>query len=303
MKIALLQINPTVGDLAGNAQLIADAAARAQRSGAELAVTPELALAGYLPRDLLLSAGFVARCWAIAADLAKTLAGGPAVLVGLPEANPSDEGRPLFNTAVLMHRGELGQRFRKSLLPTYDVFDEDRCFDPNRGDGILEFCGRRLGVSICEDVWNDRDFWTRRRYHFDPIQELAQSGAQAIINLSASPFAVGKYRLRDRMLGAMAAKHGVPVLYVNQAGGNDDLIFDGRSSAFAADGSLVARGRAFSTDVVIVDLDRETAQVDAGDAVPEREIWDALVLGTRDYLRKCGFKSVVLGLSGGVDSA
>src|SRR6185436_9041795 len=158
-------------------------------------------------------------------------------------------------------------------------------------------------ISICEDVWNDRDFWKRRRYHFDPIQELTQAGARAIINLSASPFEVGKSRLRDRMLGGMAAKHRVPVLYVNQCGGNDDLVFDGRSSAFAADGSLVARGRAFSTDVVIVDLDQKAARVDAGDVPPEREIWDALVLGTRDYVRKCGFSSVVLGLSGGVDSA
>src|SRR5204862_7020721 len=176
-------------------------------------------------------------------------------------------------------------------------------FEPYRGNEILEFCGRKLGISICEDVWNDRDFWKRRRYHFDPIQELAQAGAQAIINLSASPFEVGKYALRDHMLGGMAAKHLVPVLYVNQTGGNDDLVFDGRSSAFAADGSLIARGRAFSTDVVIVDLDQKESRVEAGDVPPEREIWDALVLGTRDYVRKCGFTSVVLGLSGGVDSA
>ncbi len=302
MKIALLQINPTVGDLAGNAQLIADAAAQARQAGADLAVTPELALAGYLPRDLLLSAGFVKRCWTTAATLAKTLADGPAVLVGLPEVNPSDEGRPLFNTAVLMHRGELGQRFRKSLLPTYDVFDEDRYFEPHRGDGILDFCGRRFGVSICEDVWNDRDFWTRRRYHFDPIEELARSGAQAILNLSASPFAAGKYRLRDRMLGAMAAKHKLPVLYVNQAGGNDDLVFDGNSSAFSPSGQLIARGRSFASDVVVVDLDRQQP-IEPRDVPAEAEIWNALVLGTRDYVRKCGFTSVVLGLSGGVDSA
>ena len=303
MKIALLQINPTVGDLTGNAQLVAEAATAAKRAGAELAVTPELALAGYLPRDLLLSRGFVDRCWQVAATLAKTLADGPAVLAGLPELNPSDEGRPLFNTAVLLQRGTLGQRFRKSLLPTYDVFDEDRYFEPFRGPEILELCSRRFGISICEDVWNDRDFWKRRRYHFDPIQELAKAGAQAIINLSASPFAVAKYRLRDQMLGSLAAKHHVPVLYVNQTGGDDDLVFDGRSSAFSSSGQLIARGRAFAPDIVIVDLDAQRP-IDLSDDMPaEEEIWNALVLGTRDYMRKCGFKSVVLGLSGGVDSA
>src|SRR5215471_6131178 len=293
MKIALLQIDPTVGDLAGNARLIADAALSAKRAGAELAVTPELALAGYLPRDLLLNAGFVNRCWTAAAELARELANGPAVLVGLPEPNPSDEGRPLFNTAVLLKNGTPGQRFRKSLLPTYDVFDEDRYFEPFRGSEMLEFCNRRLGISICEDVWNDRDFWERRRYHFDPCQELAKAGAQAIINLSASPFAVGKYKLRDRMLGSMAAKHKVPVLYVNQFGGNDDLVFDGRSSAFSSTGQIIARGRAFAPDVVVVDLDAQRPiDITDDEASPEAEIWDALVLGTRDYVRKCGFSSV-----------
>jgi NAD+ synthase/NAD+ synthase (glutamine-hydrolysing) len=303
MKIALLQVNPTVGDLTGNAQLVADAAMSARRAGAELAVTPELALAGYLPRDLLLNDGFVRRCWDVIATLAATIADGPALLVGLPEPNPSSEGRPLFNTAVLLKNGVPGQRFRKSLLPTYDVFDEDRYFEPFRGPEMLELCGQRIGVSICEDVWNDRDFWKRRRYHFDPIQELAQAGAQAIVNLSASPFEVGKYRLRDRMLGSMAAKHRVPVLYVNQVGGNDDLLFDGRSSAYSSTGQLIARGRSFAPDIVIVDLDAPRPLESSGDVPAETEIWDALVLGTRDYVRKCGFKSVVLGLSGGVDSA
>ena len=303
MKIALLQINPTVGDLTGNARLIADAAAEAHRAGAGLAVTPELALAGYLPRDLLLSPGFVHRCWTALAALAETLKDGPPVLVGLPEPNESDEGRPLYNTAVLLRGGQIGPRFRKGLLPTYDVFDEDRYFEPFRGPQVLTIGDRRLGISICEDVWNDRDFWKRRRYHFDPIQELLAAGADAIVNLSASPFSVGKPHLRDQMLGSMAAKHDRPVLYVNQAGGNDDLVFDGRSSAFNASGALIARGRAFATDVVIVDLDAGTPLAPAEDRPVEADIWDALVLGTRDYVRKCGFSSVVLGLSGGVDSA
>jgi len=302
MKIALLQINPTVGDLTGNSRLIADAALAAQHQGADLAVTPELALAGYLPRDLLLSEGFVSRCWDTLGALAATLANGPAVIVGLPEPNPSNEGRPLFNTAVLLHKGAIGQRFRKSLLPTYDVFDEDRYFEPFRGPEILEICNHRLGISICEDVWNDRDFWKRRRYHFDPIQELAKAGAQAIVNLSASPFAAGKHLFRERMLGNLASKHHTPLLYVNQVGGNDDLVFDGRSCAFSSDGHAVARARAFAHDILIVDLDRQTP-LDATHEAPESEVWEALALGTRDYVRKCGFTSVVLGLSGGVDSA
>jgi NAD+ synthase/NAD+ synthase (glutamine-hydrolysing) len=306
MKIALLQINPTVGDLTGNSRMIADAALEAQKQGADLAVTPELALAGYLPRDLLLSDGFVSRCWDSVGALASTLANGPAVIVGLPEKNPSAEGRPLFNTAVLLHKGAIGQRFRKSLLPTYDVFDEDRYFEPFRGPEILEICNRRLGISICEDVWNDRDFWKRRRYHFDPIQELANAGAQAIVNLSASPFVAGKYLLRERMLGSLAAKYRTQLLYVNQVGGNDDLVFDGLSCAFSAGGAIVARARGFSTDILLVDLDRQPPLSGAAatyDVPPESEIWNALVLGTRDYVAKCGFKSVVLGLSGGVDSA
>src|SRR5262245_55753342 len=305
MKIALLQINPIVGDLTGNSFQIANAAREAQQQGADLAVSPELALAGYLPRDLLLSEGFISRCWDEIAALARTLANGPAVLVGLPEPNPSHEGRPLFNTAALLHKGRIGQRFRKSLLPTYDVFDEDRYFEPFRGPEILEICSRRLGISICEDVWNDRDFWKRRRYHFDPIQELARAGAQAIINLSASPFVAGKYLLRERMLGSLAAKHKTPVLYVNQVGGNDDLVFDGHSCAFSADGHAIARARAFAHDILIVDLERQTPlpPFDADENARESEVWEALVLGTRDYVRKCGFKSVVLGLSGGVDSA
>ena len=232
-----------------------------ERAGADLAVTPELALAGYLPRDLLLSAGFRQP---LLEDRSLRWPGrspsGPPVLVGLPEPNPSDEGRPLFNTAVLLRDGRVDQRFRKALLPTYDVFDEDRYFEPFHGPQILTIAGRRLGISICEDVWNDRDFWKRRRYHFDPIQELVGAGVDAIVNLSASPFAVGKHSAARRD----ARQHGARntsgrSLYVNQIGGNDDLVFDGRSSAFNSAGAATARGRSFATDVVIVDLDTEHA--------------------------------------------
>jgi NAD+ synthase/NAD+ synthase (glutamine-hydrolysing) len=303
MKIALLQIDPTVGDLQGNTRLILDALRVAQQRGADLAVTSELALVGYLPRDLLLSGGFVDASWRAVGELAAQAASMPPVLVGLPETNPSDEGRPLFNSAVLVCGGELRERFRKALLPTYDVFDEDRYFEPFHGPQLLDIAGRRLGISICEDIWNDRDFWKRRRYHHDPIDELVRAGADAIVNLSASPFTVGKHRKREQMLGAMARKHARPVLYTNQYGGNDDVIFDGCSCAFDAAGVPFARARAFDGDVLVCDLDRPSPIAPAADVGDESEVWHALVLGTRDYVRKCGFSSVVLGLSGGIDSA
>jgi NAD+ synthase (glutamine-hydrolysing) len=303
VKIALLQINPIVGDLAGNARLILDALGEASARGADLAVTPELALVGYLPRDLLLSEGFVKRSWRVLEQLARDARGLPPALVGLPERNPTDEGRPLFNSAALIEEGGLTHRFRKSLLPTYDVFDEDRYFEPFQGPQVLDLCGRRIGVSICEDIWNDRDFWKRRRYHHDPIEELVRAGAQVIVNLSASPFSAGKHRRREEMLGSAAKKHRVAVVYVNQFGGNDDLVFDGRSCAFTSEGTVIARGRSFDADVVICDLDESRPIAPAGDLGVESEIWRALVLGTRDYVRKCGFTRAVLGLSGGIDSA
>jgi NAD+ synthase (glutamine-hydrolysing) len=303
VKIALLQINPTVGDMAGNAGLILDALRAAAALGADLAVTPELALVGYLPRDLLLNPAFVCRAWDQLGALARDAAELPPVLVGLPEPNPSDEGRPLFNSVVLLESGNIGHRFRKALLPTYDVFDEDRYFEPFHGAQVLDISGRRLGISICEDIWNDRDFWKRRRYHHDPIEELVRAGADAIVNLSASPFAAGKHRRREQMLSTMARKHAVPVVYVNQFGGNDDLIFDGRSCAFRADGTPSARGASFADAVVICDLDAAESIAPSADVGVESEIWRALSLGTRDYMRKCGFSSAVLGLSGGIDSA
>jgi len=303
LKIALLQINPTVGDLTGNAGQIAGALRQAATSGVDLAVTPELALVGYLPRDLLLSASFVRHSWEVLGRLATELKGLPPVLVGLPEPNPSDEGRPLFNSAVLLSNGDIALRFRKALLPTYDVFDEDRYFEPFQGPQILEIAGRKVGVSICEDVWNDRDFWKRRRYHHDPIEELAAAGATAIVNLSSSPFQASKHLLREEMLGAMARRHRVPIVYVNQFGGNDDLVFDGRSCGFNTDGLPIARGQSFAADVVICDLDQTASIGPPDDVMPESEIWRALALGTGDYARKCGFERAVLGLSGGVDSS
>jgi NAD+ synthase (glutamine-hydrolysing) len=316
MRIALLQTNPTVGDLEGNAGLLLEAAGAAKRAGADLAVASELSLLGYPPRDLLLSRSFVARGKAVCDDLARRLADGPPLLVGLAEANPSMEGRPLYNAAALLTGGEVRQVFRKTLLPTYDVFDEDRYFEPADGPQILALGGRRFGVSVCEDVWNDRDFWHRRRYHSDPLEGLTAAGATCVLNMSASPFTMGKQRHREQMLSAIARKYAVPVLYVNQAGGADELVFDGRSCAFAADGRLSARAAAFTPDVLLVDLEElggaGSAAADArsrspaladDDFAPASEVWRAAVLGVRDYVAKSGFHGALLGLSGGIDSA
>jgi NAD+ synthase/NAD+ synthase (glutamine-hydrolysing) len=303
LRIALLQINPTAGDIAGNSSLIIQAARKAQLEGADLAVTPELALMGYLPRDLLMSQGFVRRSYAALASIAAELKDAPPVLVGVATLNPSEMGRPLYNSAVLLRGGEVGPAFHKTLLPTYDVFDEDRYFEPAVGPQILELGGRKLGISICEDLWNDRDFWKRRRYHHDPAEVLAEAGADAILNLSASPFTASKQILREEMLGHIAKRHGVPLVYVNQVGGNDDLIFDGRSCAFDGAGKLFARARGFAEDVVVADIATGSGAVAEDDFEVEAEIWNALVIGVRDYARKTRFTKVLLGLSGGVDSA
>jgi len=303
LRVALLQINPTAGDLAGNARLIIRGVRQAQLAGADLAVTPELALMGYLPRDLLMNRGFVRRSGQMLQQIAAELAAGPPVLVGVATPNPADMGRPLFNSAVLLHEGVVGQAFHKTLLPTYDVFDEDRYFEPAMGPQILEWNGWRLGISICEDVWNDRNFWARPRYHRDPIEVLADFGAQAIVNLSASPFNAGKQVLRERMLGHLVEKYGLPLAYVNQVGGDDDLIFDGRSCAFDAQGRLMGRAAGFREDILVVELGAGTGAIAEDDFSAEAEIWNALVLGVHDYARKTRFTQVLLGLSGGIDSA
>jgi NAD+ synthase (glutamine-hydrolysing) len=334
MRIALLQLNPTVGDLEGNAALIAAAVREAGR--VDLCVTSEMALTGYRARDLLLQPQFTNRANEVVEALAADLVGAAPVLVGMPVHNTEEHGRPLFNAAVFLRHGRIERVYHKSLLPTYDVFDEDRYFEPGSGLELLVISGHRCAISVCEDVWNDRDFWQRPRYDRDPIEETKPLGADVLLNLSASPFAVGKQDLRERMLASLARKQDVAVVYVNQVGGNDDLLFDGRSVVIGADGELQARARAFDPHVMIVEL--EAAKRDASSAAgasrgrsaedassprrregagdagrggviepspdsPEEEIYRALVLGTRDYARKCGFSQVLLGLSGGIDSA
>lgn len=320
MRIALLQLNLTVADIAGNCAKITAATRKAAELGAELCVTPELAVCGYPPRDLLLHLGFVQASRQALERLALELKDTPPLLVGFPELNEGPIGNPLFNSAALLEAGAVREVFRKSLLPTYDVFDERRYFEPSRHIGLLRFKGSDLAVTICEDIWNDKDFWrTHRYYPEDPVEMLMPGKPRAILNLSASPFTVGKQRIRKAMLAGLARKHRVPVLYANQVGGDDDLVFDGRSLAFGADGRLLACGRAFAEDLVLVDLpeigeaERCVLNVDgakANDLIEcevederESETWRAVVLGTRDYVRKCGFSRALIGLSGGIDSS
>ena len=303
MKIALAQMNQTVGDLSGNAERIISQARRASAAQADLLVTSELSLPGYPPRDCLLWPSFQERISQTIEEIADALRDDVPVLVGISELNAAASGRPLFNAAVLLNKGRVQAKFRKSLLPTYDVFDEDRYFEPAQHPQVMELNGRRIGVTICEDVWNDRDSWDRQRYHNDPVEQLAQEDVSCIVNLSASPFSVGKQVIRESMLGDMARRHRVPIMYVNQVGGNDDLVFDGRSCGFNSSGELIARGRGFEEDLVLVDLQAGTGTIAQDSTSAEEETYNALVLGTRDYIRKCGFQSVILGLSGGIDSA
>ena len=307
MRIALLQLDQVVGDLAGNASRIRAAALKAADLGADLCLTPELALSGYPPRDLLLSRSFLDNARQRLETLAGELASAPPVLVGAPLANDPGRGRPARNAAVLLAGGATGPVFHKTLLPTYDVFDEDRYFEPGPGPGVLELDGRRLAVTICEDLWNDTEFWRMRRYSADPLETVARSGADVLLNLSASPFTMGKQSVRQDMLSRIARRLGMPVCYANQAGGNDELVFAGRSMAYAPDGSLMARARGFAEDILVVDLESPDAnrsnRIEDDDFRPESEAWRALVLGTRDYAAKCGFSTALVGLSGGVDSS
>lgn len=302
MLIALAQINPTVGDLDGNAARILEAYQRAVAAGAHLVVCPELCLTGYPPRDLLLRNTFVDQNLVQLQRLAAST--GPAgLLVGHVDRNPEQPGRPLRNAVSLLQNGRVLATRAKTLLPTYDVFDEDRYFEPARDNTPVSFRDRVLGLTICEDIWNDGDFWRDRRYPANPPVALAEAGADVILNVSASPWHLGKNRTREDMLRSLAVKTRRPVLFCNQVGGNDELVFDGGSMAFASDGTLLARGKVFAEDLVLVDLARAAAAPAVDAPCAEEMLYEALVLGLRDYLHKCGFRSAVLGLSGGIDSA
>jgi len=326
MKMAIAQLNPTIGNITGNAQQILDAARLAANQGVRLLLTPELSLCGYPPRDLLLNPSFVKSMATTLEQLAGQLPPSLAVLVGTvtPNLNAHDTGgKLLFNSIALLAQGKVQQIFHKRLLPTYDVFDENRYFEPGlqsnsftltledsdiTSPDSLTHNSIRIGVTICEDLWNDEEFWGKRNYVVNPIADLAEQGVDIVVNLSASPYSTNKQRLREAMLRHSAIRYQQPIVYANQVGGNDDLIFDGCSVAFNSTGQMVCRARAFQTDLVTLEFDEKEQDLAVSTVAPapasiDEEIWLGLVLGVRDYARKCGFAKVIIGLSGGVDSA
>ncbi len=301
MKIALAQFNPTVGDFEGNRTRILEMAREAKSGGAELAVFSELCLCGYPPQDLIERPSFAARNQKELAALAEDIP--LPSLVGFVGKAQDDTGKPVANSAALIARGQILFEQRKMLLPTYDVFDETRYFQPATIQNTFAFGADTLGITICEDSWNDKSFWPERLYDRDPVAELVGKGSTLVLNISSSPYTLGKRGLRHDMLGAVAKDRGVPVVYVNQVGGNDSLIFDGSSVAFTPDGRVAARAKSFEEDLIY--FDSATGKGDMRPAMDDEyeAAYRALVIGTRDYVRKCGFGKVVIGLSGGIDSS
>jgi NAD+ synthase (glutamine-hydrolysing) len=305
MRLGLAQLNTTVGDLAGNRCKILGAYDALVAQGAELVVFPELAVCGYPPRDLLFKRRFVPDTESSLAEIAAAVGDVP-VLVGFVETNPSGQGRPFYNAAAFCHHGEILLVARKCLLPTYDVFDEDRYFEPAAAPRTVEFAGKKIGVTICEDIWTHQTIATRRLYHgLDPVKLLAAEGCDLMINLSASPWHHGKGHVRQTLVTDAARALGCPVAYVNAIGGNDELIFDGRSLVADAQGRVCAQLAAFSEELRVVDTESHPStfvSLPHADDSPA-DIFAALVLGLHDYAGKCGFKSALVALSGGIDSA
>lgn len=302
MKIALGQINPTIGDFCGNASKIIDYTRRAKERGAELVLFPELAICGYPPRDLVEKPSFVTRNGDTLAQIAKQ-AIGISVVCGLVTPAKSDTGKSVMNSAALVRDGRVEFLQSKMLLPTYDVFDEDRYFAPARKQEVFPLNGSRLALTICEDAWNDKHFWHKRLYNIDPVEELVRAGGNLVLNISASPFEVHKRDVRKKMLQAIAVDFKVPVVFCNQVGGNDSLIFDGSSMVIGPDGRVLAQAKSFQEDLILFDTETLSGNLHEQIEGVEASAYAALVLGTRDYVRKCGFKNVVVGLSGGIDSA
>lgn len=305
MKIALAQINTLVGGIAQNVERILRAAEQARQSEAELVAFPEMAITGYPPRDLLDHHSFVdANLDALERVVAWTATpGSPGLIVGYVDRHP-DEGKGLHNAAALIDGGKIVSRHYKTLLPTYDVFDEARHFEPAHERHLAEFRGLKIGITICEDLWNDKLYWRRRNYPIDPVEELVGMGAEVLISISASPYHAGKPAMRSEMYAAATRRHKIPLAVTNLVGGNDSLIFDGRSQVWGADGRLIAQARANEEDLVILDVVAGAKGTsDAPKQDINEEIYGALTLGVRDYVHKCGFKRVLLGLSGGIDSA
>ncbi len=302
MKIALGQINPTIGDFTGNSKKIIESARQALALGAEMVLFPELAVCGYPPRDLLEKPAFVERSQQAVNEIARAVP-GITIVCGFVSPAKVETGKSVMNSAAVLREGAVQFVQSKMLLPTYDVFDELRYFDPAESQKLLPLGGKQFAVTICEDAWNDKHFWHRRLYRVDPVDELLRAGGNLVLNISASPFHLGKRELRRQMLETIARDNKVPVLFVNQVGGNDSLIFDGSSMVIAPDGRIVAQARSFEEDLIVFDAETMQGDMHAQTAVGDPSAYAALVLGTRDYVRKCGFSKVVIGLSGGIDSA
>ena len=302
MKIALGQINPTVGDFAGNAAKILDFSLRAKSLGAGLILFPELSVCGYPPRDLVERVSFVQHNREAAEHIAAETH-GIAVICGLVTPAQVETGKSVMNSAALLMDGRIKFVQSKMLLPTYDVFDEMRNFAPARSQVLFPFCGKQMALTICEDAWNDKHFWDRRLYSVDPVEALVHAGGNFVLNISASPFWANKRELRHDMLATIARNDRVPVAFVNQVGGNDSLVFDGSSLVFDREGKVIAQGKSFEEDLILFDSDSLTGEMHEQIEGEEASIFSALVLGTRDYVRKCDFRHVIIGLSGGIDSA
>jgi NAD+ synthase (glutamine-hydrolysing) len=302
VKIALGQINPTVGDFAGNAAKIIEFSRRAQATGAGLILFPELSVCGYPPRDLVERPSFVTRNRETLDHIAGETQ-GIAVICGVVTPADSETGKSVRNSAALLMDGKVAFVQSKMLLPTYDVFDEMRNFAPAKAQELFSFCGNRMALTICEDAWNDKQFWIKRLYPLDPVDALIRAGGNFVLNISASPFWIGKRQLRCDMLASIARQHKVPVVMVNQVGGNDSLVFDGSSLVLNAEGQVIAQGRSFEEDLITFDSKTLTGEMHEQIAGDEASVYGALVLGTRDYIQKCGFQKAIIGLSGGIDSA
>lgn len=302
MKIALGQINPTVADFTGNAAKMIDFARHARAAGAGLIIFPELSICGYPPRDLVERASFVERNRETVEQIAKETS-GIAVICGLVTPAHAETGKSVMNSAALLQDGRVAFLQSKMLLPTYDVFDEMRNFAPAKSQALFPFGGKQMALTICEDAWNDKQFWNKRLYTFDPVEALIQAGGNFLLNISASPFWIGKRELRRDMLATIARNRRVPVAMVNQVGGNDSLVFDGSSLVLNSAGNVIAQGKSFEEDLVYFDSDQLTGEMHPQIEGEEASVYAALVLGTRDYVRKCGFRQVIIGLSGGIDSA
>lgn len=304
MKIALAQINPTIGDFTGNVEKILDFSRRAAEGGADLVLFPELAVCGYPPADFLDKPSFVKRSEEAIAEIAQATADLPiASIVGYVTPAQAGTGKRVMNSAALIRDGEVAFVQSKMLLPFYDVFDDQRYFAPAEKQHLCHLSGKRVALTICEDTWNDKNFWQKRLHSVDPVEELMREGGEIILNIAASPYWRGKRKTRREMLAAIARHHCAPVVMVNQVGGNDSLLFDGSSLVIAADGTIIAQAKSFEEDLIFADLGARTGDLHWQTENVDEAVYNALVMGTRDYVRKCGFSQAIIGLSGGIDSA